>query len=400
LSTTPPDPRTLPIDPSHGRRLRIGVLLIAAILRAAWALAVPVVPASDSKVYDLLARNLAAGEGYCWEPGQPTAYWPVGPSFIYSLFYRAFGFQYFPIVLFNLALGVGTVDLVMRLARRWFGPSVSYAAGLMVAFWPSQIEFTTALASEQPFVFLMLAGLLAFPGDGHRPWWRPILSGIFLAGASFMRPTALVFPVLLALSDLVRNRRPLASVRDGAIAMLAMAACIAPWTVRNWHVFGEFVPISTNGGPNTWMGNNPQTDGLFMKLPAYVDPLSEVERDRLLAAEASAYIRQYPIRFVGRTLLSNLYWWVALLLGLAGAVQLVSRLGLLHGLFHPTILIWAYFSLTHAITVVQDRYHFPIIPVIAALASYFLTSILAAKGTRDRPDCSPIPEGATAEPTR
>ena len=37
-----------------------------------------------------------------------------------------------------------------------------------------------------------------------------------------------------------------------------MLACIAPWSLRNTRVFGEFVLISTNGGTCTWLGKDAQ----------------------------------------------------------------------------------------------------------------------------------------------
>ena len=58
-------------------------------------------------------------------------------------------------------------------------------------------------------------------------------------------------------------------------AAAAIAATIAPWSIRNNAVFGEFVLLSTNGGPNLWMGNNPDSTGFYMPLPSSVDGLSE-----------------------------------------------------------------------------------------------------------------------------
>src|SRR5712664_2071723 len=96
------------------------VLLLALLLRAVWALLVPVIPLSDSNAYDVFARNLAAGLGYCWSPGRMTAYWPVGTPFVYSVFYALFGHSYHAITLFHLVLGLTVILLSMLLAERWF----------------------------------------------------------------------------------------------------------------------------------------------------------------------------------------------------------------------------------------------------------------------------------------
>ena len=61
-------------------------------------------------------------------------------------------------------------------------------------------------------------------------------------------------------------------------------------------------------------------------------------------------------------------------LGLAGVAFLLMRKGLWRMLFHPTVLLWGYFGSVHAVIVIQDRYHFPSIPLIAALAAFSLAS--------------------------
>ena len=47
------------------------------------------------------------------------------------------------------------------------------------------------------------------------------------------------------------------AVLTGLVAYAACLAVITPWTMRNWAVLGQPVLISTNGGFNLYMGNNP-----------------------------------------------------------------------------------------------------------------------------------------------
>ena len=98
-------------DPARWRRLAFAIVCVAICVRAIWAMAVPVVPVSDSVAYDTFASNLANGDGYGWRPESPTAYWPVGTSAMYALLYAMFGHVYWPIVFFNIVLGVGIVAL-------------------------------------------------------------------------------------------------------------------------------------------------------------------------------------------------------------------------------------------------------------------------------------------------
>ena len=50
------------------RRAAIAIILLALLLRVAWAAMVPVVPISDGHAYDIFARNLAAGVGFGFLP--------------------------------------------------------------------------------------------------------------------------------------------------------------------------------------------------------------------------------------------------------------------------------------------------------------------------------------------
>lgn len=163
----------------HRSRM-LAVLTIALVTRSIWASLVSIVPLSDCVVYDTAAVHLAKGFGYCFVPGHPTSLWPVGTSFMLSLFYRAFGQVYWPIAVFNVGLGVAVVGLTMVLARRYFGPRVGLLAGIITALWPLLIEYTTILASELPFLAAMLLGWALWSATGLGLAARSVLGGVAL----------------------------------------------------------------------------------------------------------------------------------------------------------------------------------------------------------------------------
>ena len=377
---------------------------LALILRAGWALMVPVAPVSDGFAYNLLAQNLANGTGYCWAPGVPTAYWPVGTSFIYSLFYRVFGLGFTPIVVFNIFISLGTVWLTMILAERWFGPRVALVTGVLFAAWPVQIEFTTVLASELIFNFLVVLLLVVWEQPRLNTWLKAALVGLLGAATCYIRPVGLFLPAILYAISINRERRFVLPVLKAGVAFGVMALAIAPWSLRNERVFGKFEMISTNGGTNLWMGNNPDGPGITKDLPAETLKMQEAERDVYLGRVARTYMREYPGRFLMRTLkkalwlhdhetigvhwnlvalerkfgeagiwrlklLSDLYWWAMLPLGFAGVCLLLMRQGGWVLVTSPPVVLWAYFTTLHAVIVVQDRYHFPSAPFIGILAA-------------------------------
>jgi len=395
-------------DPVNMRRAAIAVLSVAAILRIAWASLVRVSPVSDSAAYDAFARNIAAGNGFCWTPGTPTAYWPVGTSAIYALLYLLFGYSYIPIVILNIVLGVSIVALTISLSRHWLTSTAAIAAGALMAIWPLLIEFTTILASELFFIFFIMTALWLAERKSMPALPRWIITGLSLAAASYIRPLAMVLFVLFYIPDLLILGRKSRFLPACLVTGAAMLLAIAPWAYRNYLVFDHLVPISTNGGSNFWMGNNPETGGGYMRLPQ-LEIENEVDRDNKLKDIAIEYIKKEPLSFIGRTarkalilhdretigvvwnekgltkafgapslngfkIVSSLYWYAVLGLGAIGLIFLIRNKGVLQALLSPPVYLWLYFLIVHSVTVVNDRYHMPSIPFIALLAGYALAS--------------------------
>ncbi len=387
----------------NDRRWAAGIIVLGFLLRLAWVVAVPVRPVSDGLVYDQLAWNLATRGAYAWNNGDITAYWPVGTAFVYSLVFRCFGHALSAIAALNVVVGTATLCLIVSLARRWLSGA---AAGLIYALWPSQIEFTSIMASELLFNFLLLLSLWAAVVAPIRSWpLKGLVAGILLAAAAFVRPTALPLVLLLAAAAAWGRKSDWRALAGFTIAALAaMVICIAPWTLRNARELGAPVLISTNGSANLWMGNNPQSTGEYMPLPDDVAGMSEVARSAVLAERAKQFILAHPARDASLFLrklvithdretigitwneaslgsakggaalkiakaISSAYWWLALALGAVGAILLL-RLYRWRALLHPVLLAWGYFAVIHGATVGADRYHFPSIPFIAMLAGY------------------------------
>ncbi len=392
------------------RRGLYAALLAAVLLRLAWAALVPVIPVSDSLAYDTFANNLAAGDGFGWKRGEPSAFFAPGAAFVYAAIYYMVGHSYTPIVALHILVSAATIALVWKLTGEWFGPRAATSSAWLLAVWPSQIMFVTVLATELLFNVLLVMALWIWTRESLRIWTRGLLTGPVFALAALVRPHALLLPVLFALGGVLGQRQRVGAIGLAAIAGVVMMSLILPWSVRNERVFGERVLIAANFGANLWMGNNPQSSGEYMPIPDDVRRLDSVQRDKELRRRAVEYILAEPVRFVKlsaarlvttharetinvawniegikRTFgekvltpfkaLGSAYWYVVLLAAVAGAVLLLRRDGILRTAFHPTVLLWTYFAVVHAVIVAQDRYHFIAIPLIAALAGFAISPL-------------------------
>ena len=100
------------------------VLLLALVLRLAWAALVPVQPVSDPQAYHILAVHLVEYGVYGFAPDEPSAYWAVGPAALYAGAYLVFGIGGLAVVAVNLVSGLLAVWAVDRVGRGWFGDTM------------------------------------------------------------------------------------------------------------------------------------------------------------------------------------------------------------------------------------------------------------------------------------
>jgi 4-amino-4-deoxy-L-arabinose transferase-like glycosyltransferase len=384
-------------------RALIASIALGLSLRLLWAATVPVAPVSDSFAYHSFASTLAEHGVFGWSARHPDAYWAPGAAVAYALAYRIFGPSGFAVVALNLAIAVAKTLLLWRVTHRWFGRGPAIAACFAVSCWPTQIMFTTVLSSEHLFDAVLLAAVAVFEkGWNARAPIAWLVIGALLAAASFVRPTALPLGVGLAVVGFARRGGVARSAVHAAIACAVMAALLSPWMARNQGLFGRFVPISANAGANLWMGNNPDSQGVYMALPAEVRGMDTAERDAYLGELAKEWMRENPgralalaLRKAGLTharetigvawnargleaasrgtvlalkVIATGFWWLALAAGLAGVAIRVRARGFVAFFAEPPIALWGYFALVHAVTVAQDRYHLASVPYIAALA--------------------------------
>lgn len=372
------------------------VMVLAVALRLIWAWWVPMIPVSDGAAYDAFARTLVQHGTFGWVASQPTAFWPPGTTFLHASLYALFGFRYEPIIAMNIALSVGIIWVTARLAARFWSQRVAVLSALILAVWPTLVMYPTILASELPFLMLTLLALDLWTHPKLKLPQKALLAGLILGFAALVRPQALLLPLVYATGLLLSARSSLATLLDQArcvaVAGIVMAIVIAPWTWRNFQLYGEPVLISTNGGITFWMGNTPGTDGRYMVVPDRYSHLPENERAHVLAQEAKAYILQDPAAFAVRAVrkLLILYtnesvgvgwnspgirqtfgetwehrlkrltqgsWALICLLAATGFWSSLKQIGLTATLFSPLVLSILYFTAIHMVVVSQDRYH-------------------------------------------
>jgi 4-amino-4-deoxy-L-arabinose transferase-like glycosyltransferase len=288
------------------RRFPAVCLGAAFLVRIGWILLVDPKPVSDCDWYFTKGIDISLGRGY-QERGLPTAYWPVGyPAFLGAIF-ALFGRSVLVAKVANVLLYTGVLALSYWLSRRLFrSERTARLTLLLLSFYPNHIAYTSLVASEILFTFLMLLGVaLLLVADRRFP--LAVLAGVVFGLACLARPQLLPVPLVTILL-LPRARRTALSL---ATVYAVLLLVLVPWTVRNYEAFGHLVPVSTNAGVNLLTGNSHWADGTYTfgpELERIRDGGNEYERDRRALRYAIDHIREHPVSTV--KLWPRKLWWL------------------------------------------------------------------------------------------
>ena len=192
-------------------------------------------------------------------------------------------------LLVQAVLGTVAVGFVFMMTREWGGGErPAWIAALLIALTGIVTFYESVLvqAALDPF---LTAAALAFLTLGLT---RDDARGFGLAGAAFgleilNRPNVLLAVVVVGLG-LVGARR----MRGALVVTAGVAVALAPVTIRNVAVAGEWSALSSQGGLNFYVGNNPAANGAYRPVPGISATIEGQQFDARRAAEQA----------VGRTL--------------------------------------------------------------------------------------------------
>lgn len=309
--------RDSPIQPKagEGRVPPRELLLVAGIVLLGLALRVAIVLVTkdqalvgDELEYDAQGRFIAQGKWF-WSTtpsGIPhPSMWkaPGYPLFVGAL-YQVLGTIPGRVLLVQTLLGALTVGLTWVLARRLFGPLVAVTAAAIAALYPFAWQFEVRLFPESLVTPLTLV-LLMLVLEREVSTKRAVLVGALLATIVLIRPSALyLVPGVLVAWLLVGGVRRGAAL--SAVTVFTLCLLVAPWTLRNHRVSGDFVPISVQDAAlygvfnddaardpvNPWAWRYRTTRD--RDVVAARRRLSEARLRRILRARAFDYIEAHP----------------------------------------------------------------------------------------------------------
>jgi hypothetical protein len=171
--------------------------------------------------------------------------------------YRALGHSFFAAQLVqNLLTSAACVLLVLAAVRLASWPA-ALVAGAIAALAPplgyaSSLVLPDALSALPLLLALVVLARLQPAWDRGLAW--SALAGALVGAGVWLRPNVVLLPPFLSLVVLAIAPDRRRGLFHAVLLSLAAVLVVVPITIRNYVVFGEFVPVSINGGLTLWQG--------------------------------------------------------------------------------------------------------------------------------------------------
>ena len=234
----------------------IGILATGLLVRGAFLVNWLRQPLTDPDAYVALARNLV-NLGTFGKGNHATAYRPPLYPVMLAGCLTSDSWARGSIALFHLAMGLGTVWIVYRLAQYAGAGRFAPAAAILVAWDPILLSQSVLAMTETPATLLTAAAMLALSWASGRPSFvRGLVAGAGLGLMILCRPTFIPWAMAAVLAaPWFASRRRLALL--GGLG-LAAAVVVSPWVARNQWQFGRPILSTTHGGFTFLLANNPE----------------------------------------------------------------------------------------------------------------------------------------------
>lgn len=348
---------------------------------------------ADAIQYNEIAMSIAEGKGYAMKNGEPTAIRPPLYPFFLAGIYVFIGNNIKIVQILQSCLLALVCIIIFYIGKNIFDLKTGYIASGVAAVYPMLIYPSYQLLSESLLIFLFSLSLL-FVLKSRDNQYFAILAGFLLSLSVLTKPTVLFtlpFFIIWIFREHVTQKR-LAHTSTFFIAFLMV---FIPWTVRNYLIFHDFVPVSTSGGVAFFDSHVLPVRGLGFsnqdQIPEWFDSIkNEASRNRFLTQHTLEYIINHPQKILSQTVLKVVmffypldgYWYPFSMGSRYNPFWATIFLFSLAGIFYANrkasgvqLLLWTMLSFFMTIIVFQGipRYRLVLEPVFILFAASGLT---------------------------
>jgi len=278
------------------------------------------------ELFDTLAWNLVTVHQFTFDRLSSAAH--VGPLYptLLAVLYSLVGHRPEWVPMLHVLCDLGAVWCIYRVGTTLWGSWVGAWAAALVFLYPAYWTYDPRIRSEALLTLLVSLWLWATVLCSQSPSSRRYaLVGIAAGLTVLCKPVALILALLLTGligigADRFSRKMVHAVVYGGTCIVL-----VAPWSVRNYTLFDQFIPVSAGMGAGLWMGSDPVSHGSWpmplereqaiwesagiTPLP-YAHAMYEVRTDQLLREKGLARIAADPTGYIKLTLTRVWDFWI------------------------------------------------------------------------------------------
>jgi len=275
-----------------------------------------------------IAQSVAEGNGNANPLDRqtgPTAWMTPAYPYLLAGIFKLFGVytraSAFAILCLNGLFSALVCIPIFFVARGSFGRTVALGAAWTWALLPYAIYLSSSFVWETCFSALLLTilFLLTLRLKEQPSRWAWLGYGLLWGFAVLTNASVIsVLPLLVgwALYHLRRNRQPW--LAPAGLLVLAVAATLLPWEVRNYRTFHQLIPLRDNFWLEVWVGNDGRTEDWFSYAAhpstserelAEFERLGEIRYMAQKRSDALGFITDHPWTFVLTSLRRFLYTW-------------------------------------------------------------------------------------------
>ena len=174
-------------------------------------------------------------------------------------------------------------------------------AAALVGFSPDLITIQSMLLTELSNIFLIILTVYLFFRyiNGQKTISSALMIGLAFAGAVLIRPTSIIMILPMTVYFMWSK-----NLKHLVLIILTLAAALTPWTIRNYKVYGVFMPTNAALGYNLLAGNHHGATGeqVGSDVEAYVAKYGYIKANQIATKEALKFIAQNPLEFISITI--------------------------------------------------------------------------------------------------
>lgn len=377
----------------------IAVLFVFSVIVKLLLLAIiPAPELDDSAQINLSAAHLLMdGKGFS-DPSFPVYNPPLYPIFIATCL-SLFGDNQASVKIAQIFVDSLTMIMIYCMMKEIFDVETALLSAGLFSLYPFSTYLTISLASEPFFTFLLTGFVLSSVyAVRSTKWWHYCVTGILLGLATLTRGATQFVPLMYPVMLILLRKRGVGTIVCYAVLCLSFVLVILPWTVRNYLVLDDFIPIATSGGIVVLMGSSEEfliIDGKPAMFQRHVPPVGgkPSQNDKFYTRVGlkihMAHLQTDPLGFMTFMIKKFGRMWYATESGKNHSLIFLSQLPIYVFAVIGMILAWlknktsawiplcliAYFIALHWLSLPLFRYMIPIMPYVIGLAAFAIVTI-------------------------